>query len=375
MPSMRFSFRNLIVGSILLLLFSSAFADPANAPPSDLFSVSFLAKMIDGVLGQNLISMFISGGLQISKNFMLGAKVIAGTIALASMAWNLMMAQVNHESPTTVIIEGLIYAMITAVLLSMYSQIINSVADFGTWVTSTIGGSLGSSVSGLFGSIINATISSLQKIGLTAPTGTGFFGISLSYVVDGIVSAGLLIFALLLIVMAIIELVSVVILGPVIVGISIAFGPLFIASIASHWTRKWFDHWWNFLLAGALLYGMTVAVVQLVSNAISAAVNSQAIGGGTMLAGNALAIAVICKALGEIFAQIPKMADGLFPGRHGLSPAKGSGALPPVGAMTKSAATMTAGTARAGSEIGVGLATASNPVAAAASAISSIRKP
>lgn len=347
--------RGLIVFSgLLCLAVQNSYAQSATDQMSNLVSANFIASLIDSVLGKNLISAFTSGGMTISTGLLTGAKIIAGTIALASMLWGLIKAHADHESPMAVIVESLLFAMVTAVLLSMYSQIVSNVADFGTWVTGAIGGSLGSSVTNLFGSIIKAIGAAMAKLSNGAPSGMSFWSGGFSNIIDSVLSFIVLIVALLFVVGAIVELVSVILLGPVIFGLAIAFGPIFIATIPSGWTRAWFNHWWNFLISGALLYAVAVAVVQLVSTAIGAAIQTPPAGGGTILIGQALAMALVCRALGSIFAQIPRMSDGLFPGRHGLSQAKGSAF--PIANPVQNAQQALSATGSAGVKIGSGIA-------------------
>jgi type IV secretory pathway VirB6-like protein len=351
---------------------------------SDLKSGTLLPNLIDSVLGKDLIATFKDGAMGIANGFLGGAKVIAGALALASLIWNLLIAQINREPAMPVVAESLIFAIVTAALLASYSTMVDFVTSLGSWAASQANGSVGTAATTLFGSVMQAIVDNFTRIGTGG--GSSWWDIltgALANAIDVLFSFLVLVFALIFVAYSMVELVSVVLIGPVILGLAIAVGPLFVAMLASHWTRRWFEQWFNFLVNGAFLYAITVIVVTLVATGIGPAMKADT---GATLSGQAIAIALLALGLGKIFSSIPAFADGLFPGRTAAgsaitrgrdAAAAASGGSRAVGSIGKGAAAIgsfvrrgTGSMASAGTSLGASMPGAG----AAARALSALRK-
>ena len=244
-----------------------------------------------------------------------GARIIAGSLALATILWIIVISLVKNESVLPGVTEELIYAIITAALLGWYAQIVNDIVGLGEWVLATTGGSLRQAVvgfvDGMMAKIIDVIVKGFQNV-------VSLKGWLLGGAIDWAISILLLLVATYFMVIALLELIGVVLAGPVVIGIAVALGPLFIASFASQWTRRWFNQWINFFVNGAMLTAMVVVVLTLINNVV---VRDIGLAPSGFLAGEALALALLAAGMGKIFSSIPSLADGLFPGRTGAGSA------------------------------------------------------
>lgn len=304
------------------LIFAQVVPAPDPSPPaSDLASSSgsdslkAITKIVDAALGANLVAAFKNAGLGIAGGLMGGARIIAGSLALATILWIIVISLVKNESVLPGVTEELIYAIITAALLGWYAQIVNDIVGLGEWVLATTGGSLRQAVvgfvDGMMAKIIDVIVKGFQNV-------VSLKGWLLGGAIDWAISILLLLVATYFMVIALLELIGVVLAGPVVIGIAVALGPLFIASFASQWTRRWFNQWINFFVNGAMLTAMVVVVLTLINNVV---VRDIGLAPSGFLAGEALALALLAAGMGKIFSSIPSLADGLFPGRTGAGSA------------------------------------------------------
>lgn len=329
--------------SAFLLLFAGLFLASgvalAQVAPdaSGSKSLYVISGAVDNVLGQNLTDNFKSAGLDIATRLMGGAKILAGALALATLLWQVLIAMVNGDSVFVAATESVLYAVVAAALLAMYPQIVNDIVGLGTWMLGATGKTLGTAVHDfmivMFVKMIDVIVKGFENV-------VSLKGLIFLSALDGIVSMLLLAVATFFMITALVELIGVVLAGPVVIGIAIALGPLFIATLASHWTRRWFSQWINFLVNGAMLTGMVVIVLILVTGFIATGVGAASTG---YLTGEALMLALLGAGMGKIFSSIPSLADGLFPGRTSAGSASAGGkAITSAPQAAKSAATSAA---------------------------------
>lgn len=274
-------------------------------------SLGRISDIVTKSLGINILQRFVKAAEPVARDLKSYALILGGALALASMTWNIMMAIALRDSPMDVALEAIIYASMAAFLIANYGLIVGDLVAVGSKIITASGFGDLSTV------LADFIFSYFQKLFETVMTGlakmasfTGWFTGALDLIISGV----LLVVAFVFGIRALIELIGVALLGPVLVGVGIAVGPLFIACLASNWTRSWFQKWLDFLLNGTVLTAIVVIVVGLVKNVI--VVSNPVVGGS--LTGEALSLALISVALGKIFSSIPGMVDALLPGRsHG----------------------------------------------------------
>lgn len=281
-------------------------------------SLQAIANTINRTFGgggeAGMMERFKSKGLAIASGLGVVAKALAGVLALVSLVWAVLIAMASNQSSIDAAVESIIFATITAFLLFNYPSIVNDVMTLAASVSSSVGiGGVGEAVSEFIRGFFFVFVDTVVK---------GISGLSFT---DWVLKAADLIVGVLLMLIAcffaftaLIELIGVLLIGPVVVGLAIAVGPIFVACIASPYTRRWFDQWLNFLIGGAFLSVITLIVLTLLNAVVTVQITQDA---GGSLAGQALAVALLGMGCAKIFAAIPGLADSLFPGRTGAGKA------------------------------------------------------
>ena len=294
-------------------------AGAGNGTGNEVESLRLIAQVIDSVLGRSTIDMFVGAGMPIASNLNGLAMSIAGALALIALLWALLIAMLSKKSAFSAMMEPVIFSALTAMLLTNYGMIVGDVVDLGQKAISASGTSVGTAftnfVDTFFGSFINIFISVLSRFKFS----WGFFSIVLEAVIALVILAG----AGVLILIAMKDIVAVFLTGPVALGIGVAVGPLFIATLPMPATRRWFDQWINFLINAAMLTALAVIVMVLIQNAILNTMKGFMVG-QTGTVGKLLALALIAASLSKVFQAIPSFADALFPGRTGAGSAMSS---------------------------------------------------
>jgi type IV secretory pathway VirB6-like protein len=306
---------------VMLTLTASASAADSTTPNTD--SILGVTAAIESVVGQNLVNRFMAGGLQISAQMTEYAKILAGALLTVHILWQITMNMVNNKEILEGVIEDLVFGAVVVFLLYLYPVIVKDIVEFGQKIMDLgASGGIAEAVSkfiralwGQMATIFKESISQLSSW-------NGFLDY-LGKSIDMVIALFFSFFALILGALALAEVLSVVILGPVIIGLSIALGPLFVAMLATSWTRRWFDQWLNFFINGALLTAIMAILLSLISNVLLNQLSSSV--WGSSLTGGALAMAILCLSLGKIISAVPSFADALLPGRTGAGSARTSG--------------------------------------------------
>lgn len=290
-----------------------------NERASELFSLEFLAPLINRVFGQNVIDVFVQSALSIAGNLTGFALSLAGVLAIISTLWSVMIAMTTRSSPLTAMLEPLIFSVLTYLLLSNYSMVVGDVVQLGKKIIEMSGSTLGDS----FQDFINSCLHAFQRLWRLTLDRDGNIGLLnfFSLGVERIVTIVILVIALAFMLLSIKTLVSVLLLGPVSLGVGIAVGPLLIATLAGNYTRKWVDQWLAYMINAAVLTAFIVIVLVLMKNSVTTVINdivgarNEVSHGGTL--GRVLALALIIASLGGVFSSIPDMVSAMLPGRLG----------------------------------------------------------
>lgn len=325
-------------------------------------SLRLIAQIIDRVLGRSAIDMFVGAAMPIASNLNGLAMSIAGALALIALLWALLIAIISKKSAFSAMMEPVIFSALTAMLLANYGMIVGDVVALGQKAIAASGTSVGTAftnfINTFLGSFINIFISVLNRFEFT----WGFFSIVLEAVIALVILAG----AGVLTLIAIKDIVAVFLTGPIALGIGVAVGPLFIATLPMPATRRWFDQWINFLINASMLTALAVIVMVLIQTAILNTVQGF-MAGQTGTVGKLLALAMIAASLSKVFQAIPSFADALFPGRTGAGSAMSSspgnmianaaqGAVKGASNVANGAYKAAAGMQKAGQQTGAALA-------------------
>lgn len=376
------------VMALSLLPYQSAWA--ADVGAADIESLKLVAGFIDSILGKNTIDMFVASAIGIAGNLNEMAMGLAATFALISTLWAILMAMVSRQSVLTALIEPLIFATLTALLLANYSMIVNDIVSLGQHALAATGKTVGSAFTGFLDAFLRVFLDLFINTLKRFNSGWSFITI----IFEAIVAFLILAVAGVLVLIALKDVIAVFLIGPVALGIGVAVGPLLVATLPWPATKRWFDQWINFMINAAMLTALAVIVMVLIQGAIIESVAGFAKGeDGTV--GKTLAIALIAASLSKIFQAIPTFADALFPGRTGAGAAmvdigKGvgnikdaiklpsviaSGGASAIAGMAKAAAGMASAGMRAGSSLGGGASAARSAAGAAAGSTGSSSGP
>lgn len=312
--------RTLAFVAAFLLATGTAFADTGD---SELISFTFIAPIINSVFGQNIIFTFMAAGLSIAGRVNSLAMNIAGGLALIALLWSITMAMLNKDSPLVAAIEPIIFAILTLLLLRNYVTVVHDVVNLGQQVITLTGSSVGEAVQ----SFANTFLRAFARMWVNASQRTTGINI-LAHSFDLFAAVVLLAIAAIMILIALKDVVGVFLIGPLALGLGVALGPLFVATIPSSYTRNWFNHWFNFLINAAMMTAISVVVMLLVNQFISQTITQITASPDGSL-GKLIALALIAASMSKVFTAIPDFADGLMPGRtnagKAISDAPGKG--------------------------------------------------
>lgn len=280
----------------------------------DIESIKVIAPVVNYIFGKSTLDLFVKTATGMAGKFTGFALQLAGLLALISVLWSVMMAMSSKQHPLAAIIEPLVFAVLTALFLSNYGVIVNDVVALGQKAIEFSGSSVGDAFSNFFNSMFGGVFKIMKSI-YDRFSFTLDFGKAL---IEALIAIFLLIVALVMTAYSIKNLVSTLLLGPILLGIGVAVGPLAVAALASKFSRPWFKKWVEHLIASALLTAFVVIVLVLLKEAITSIV-SEVIGDGDGTIGKLLALVIIIASLADIFDKLPSVANAMMPGSTGIS--------------------------------------------------------
>ena len=313
-------FKSIIFFCLVAMLANTAFSADTQTPNAD--SIMGVTAALEAIFGQNLLIRFVQGGLDISSSLITYAKILAGTLALVHLTWQIIINIINNKDILEGALEEILFATVVVFLLSIYPVIVKDIVDLGQEIMNRASnGGVANAVSRFIRAMFSQVSNIIEQDVATLSKGKwwDFIANSIDMILAFIISIVTLIFCAL----AIVEVMSVVLLGPVVVGLSIALGPMFVAMLATGWTRQWFNQWINFFVNGAVLTAILAIVLNLISNVMMNQIT--ALGSGTSLTGGAIAMMILSLTLGKIIGAVPHFADALLPGRTSAGKAQVSG--------------------------------------------------
>lgn len=307
---MRF-FKNIFA----LFFFGVSFPAFAADDSSEVFSIEFIAPIINHVFGRDTVQIFINAALGIATNLVPFAMQLAGLLAVISILWGLTIAMSSQKAALPILIEVAIFSSLTFVLLSNYATIVNDLASVGQKIMEAAGSSIGDA----FQDFINSLIQNFMKLFNEGFKNRGLNIDLMKMLLDRIVAVVLLIFAFIVLMLAVKDLLGVLILGPVSLGVGVAIGPLLIATIPNRYTRSWVNGWVNFMISSAVITAVVVVVLLLMKNTITSVILQivEQKSDSTGTTGKVVALAILIASMQQVFTNIPSMVKEIFPGQAG----------------------------------------------------------
>lgn len=275
--------------------------------------VAFLPGMLNNIFGTAFIERIVTVALQFSSSLTEYALMLAGVLAVASGLWQIIINMLEKKGFGSVIAETMLYTAVTALLIGSYEMLIGVIRSVAQMGMNVAGGTPGDA----FMNFIYAIFRPFGQIwdSVIASTGGIFSGGITSGLMGTLIVVVLLAYAVISLLGASKEILGVFIMGPFFLGVGIVFGPLMIATIASSWTRKWFEQWINFLVGSAFLTVVATVLLSLVAAVLSTIGFAQM--GALQSIAAAVGIAIMADGLAKLFSAVPAMTDAIFPGRTG----------------------------------------------------------
>lgn len=327
---------------------------------ADVISLETVGKAFTNVFPDNIIGTLAANAQTKASGLRGLALSLTGALLLAYGLWAILLAMKDGKPVIDEVVERLIYGALIVFLINSYTIIVNDVLLLGNALIAKTGTTFGQAIAAYIVTFVGTGIKLIIKALM------GVF--SLNIITSAASLLILLMFAgiaLKMLLDSLIEVFTIALTGPVYFAVAVTLGPLFIATMASPWTIRWFDQWINFVInAGtltALLVIVLVTITTFFSSIFQAAASADAAGNGLAMAGQVIQYVALTAIAGKIIAQVPAMADGLLPGRTGAG-----GASKGAGASGAKALTSAAGTLK--SQAGAGVSKAKEVVAARAAA-------
>jgi len=282
----------------------------ANANDTDKAQIKSLAlveAIMSRVFNQATIERIRKGGASFAERTNGYAKMLAGALFSVTLGWGLLMGFFTKTPPMEVFMECVVFLALSLLLLEIYPAIANDL-----WMLSKLvaGEDLAVTISKFISTMLGAIIAAIQSLLIS------LFTLRLDYFTAAIPSFLALVVAIFFAFLAIIELIGIAFTGPVFFAAGFALGPLFCASIASHYTRRWFDQWLNFMIASAFMTTIAVVVLTILATVLSdfsTSFSSRC----DFSSGEVLGLALLMASVSKLFAGVPQITDAMFPGRTG----------------------------------------------------------
>jgi len=273
-----------------------------------------IPMFFNAVFGKDFLERVVGIALKMAAGLTQVALVLAGALSLASGIWQVMIATLEKKGVQSILVETFLFLSVTAFLIGSYELLVNQVLEVAKMGMLAAGQSPGDA----FYTFLRAIFTPFGMIWNGVINGTGgMFSVGIgSGILGSLIVIALLIYAVISLLGASKEILGVFIMGPFFLGVGIVFGPLMLATIASSWTRKWFEQWINFLVGSAFLTVVASVLLVLVAGVLREIGFGEKMGAMQSI-GAALAIAIMADGLAKLFSAVPAMTDAIFPGRTG----------------------------------------------------------
>jgi len=311
---------------ISLCAASAMAADPAAPSQSGAFFLH-----LDGIAG--FLERKLSGMNAISEGFLAQGRMVAGQLTNVALSLGGILALLylfaeaikslagRGDSPLHIFGDIALPVVLVVALIQGYDAHLENLRSFFTSVLTQIGENPIGGIVKYFGSAL-AMIGTAFKAAISSVP-----GISLSWdfvlpLLDVLVVFLFLLPVLFIIIISLAELVAVLLLGPFLFAVGAAFGPLFIATLVTPWTRPYFNKWLGFMV-GAWMVSAVASVAISIASTIFATMNFDTTTSGVPVAVSLAIGTIMLVSVNAVLGQIPHIATALVPGSIGVTQSGG----------------------------------------------------
>lgn len=255
-------------------------------------------------------------GMTVSASFTNAALGIGGSLALMYLFVMVVMnlGTGNNDSMMALMFEVAVPCVVAAMLIQGYPTYMASFQGFLGVLTTT--------GTDPMANIVDFLRSMLSMISVAISQGyeqvRNFSSLNtLMYAIADLLGVLLIAIPMLFfLLLAIAEIFTLVILGPFMLAIGMAFGPIFIAGLVTPWTRTYFTSWLNFLVAAAMITGVVRVVMQIASTMINSFEAARLVTGAPVAVGLGVGL-ILMIVTTSLISQAPQIASALVPGSLG----------------------------------------------------------
>lgn len=314
-----------------------------SEPNAEVASLQLIYKGVESKFGNDMLQAMADSGKAIAGNLIDPARALGGALLLAYILFGISKNLAAQKATLGFVIDALVVGGIVAGILGAYDIVVSSAVSLATGLNGIVGGDNPLNVLSTFFAQLFRGLASAWEKG-SAEWKCANAAQALAFLGEIILAVLILLVALWFICTAILEIFTAIALGPILLGLAIAVGPIFIVTFVTPITKAFFDRWLGFIVGAAIFQFIAYTIVVLIGQFLGTIAQSDM----SFLA-QAISIALIAAVLGKVFQQVPSIVSSLVPGSLGVSSVSGTAT---AGAMLANAAVASA--AVAGATIGAG---------------------
>ena len=319
-----------VFAAILILASGASFAQASADPTASMWTN--LASIADNFFNnfnifQNADSLILGAGLGISQKLMSTALTLGGSLALINLLWvaiDHLVLRGHRDLIWPPIIHSVVMAVITGAVLRAYPLLAQGAIDFFMGVTNLVSGSASTSqVQSIGNQLTNLAINGIKSALESVHAFDWNAKAILLIIIDVFLTLIVGLFCMIMAILMFVSVVSSIFTGTLMAGLAIALGPLFIATIASGFTRTFFDKWFGFLCSALFVKVVVMTMLALLVGIFDSSTNAQnsvgQMNAGGFAFGKLLVLAVSLWIMKQLMESAPNIASALMPGGLGVS--------------------------------------------------------
>lgn len=276
-----------------------------------------IATQVASRVNSGVNSGLFEQGLTIGMGLKTTALSFGGALALVYLLFEAFKSFSGKGDPLmNVLMDIGLPVMVAAVLINNYDTHMRNFALFLNEIASHGGNPIQgvvtffSSALGMIGSALNQAISNFFKM-------NSFYQM-LGATLDLLAVVLFCIPMIYIVIAGLAEIAAVILLGPFLFAVGAAFGPIFIVTIVTPWTKDYFGKWLGFLVGSAMVTGVTGVAIQIASTVFSNMHFNDLTSPGEPVALSLGIGAILLMSVNSILGQIPGIASALVPGTIGV---------------------------------------------------------
>lgn len=330
--------RNILQSIILFLLVATlsigahAQTQPASEDTTEKVGGSFFdnlagaATYIKKKAGTSVADTLFNAGLGYSRQTLTWALAVAGSLATLYLVMeSIGLLSGRNSSAVQVLFDVGLPVVLAAYLLLNYENLILTFAGKGGFLdyVRNFAGDATLTIMDMYSAILKLIADSITQSWVNFRGSLKLSPNVITNVVGAAVDVvGTLLFSLVIIVLCfsgLAEIVGLVLMGPFLGGVAVAFGPIFISTVVTPWTRDYFGKWLGFLVGSAVLTGVVSLCVGIATTLFTTFGFADIAGETTPSATALLIAAIMIMSINSLIQQAPGIASALVPGSIGAS--------------------------------------------------------